>query len=189
MPAETIAVRVAAAIGVSAALASGCSGAAAYGFAPAEPVGTPVVSIAGIPTTSHAVPAERPRGRVRVAVTDTDADGVHVRLGIVHDGDGPAWSVDLGAQHLVLARAGTVLPARSGTDSDVVVIPPGASAVLDLYFPLRGCTDAGHPLQAFDVVWQVDAGRRVTGVDHFERIAGDHALASSGGELASGPEW
>jgi hypothetical protein len=48
---------------------------------------------------------------------------------------------------------------------------------------------AGRPLQAFDVVWQVDAGRRVTGADHFERIAGDHALASSGGELASGPEW
>jgi hypothetical protein len=162
-------------VGLAAVLAAGCGAAMPYAFVPADP---------GV---AHAVPAERPRGTVRVAVVGADPTGLDVRITVAHDGDGPAWTVDLRAQHLLLRREGTLGPelaAGAGGGSPIVVIPPRSSAVIELHFALPGCTDRGRTLRAFDVAWQVDAGRVLHGVDRFERVdlAPDPVYAELAGE-------
>ena len=150
-----------------------------------EPRDHALADEAGLVAAQYAIPAESPRGALRLAsfgVTEVSMLGrsrpaLHVRV-ILSNGGAETWTVD--AREITLA-----LPGRSPTppglvnadvrELPVARVPRGGAVAFDLFYPLPRNASARR-VPAFEVHWVVrtEAGP-VAGATTFDRQTLDDA--------------
>jgi hypothetical protein len=166
------------------AISATACGTRSYRYAPVKTTGADLV---GQPAAELPFPPDSPQGHVRLATlglaggTAESPRSIHVR--IVATNRGPeTWVIEKSEQELAVAvgagRRTTVVRANAELPRGAparVEAPPGATATVDLYFPLpAGARDASD-VPAFDALWSVHSGSRAfTTRTPFERF-----LASS----------
>ena len=90
-------------------------------------------------------------------------EALHLRMTVRNDSYRP-WTVDTREQRVDLEGYGTSVPAFATTDSGNapgVMVAPGATRVVDLFFPLPADLQNPETLPMFDVDWTLHTERGV----------------------------
>jgi hypothetical protein len=182
------------------ATAAGCGSGTSYVYAPQN---ASYVSD-GYPTTSVAVPPEKPEGKAELTsfgITEIKPDGsgpiaaLHVRLAISNDGDATPWTLATSDQLVEIAGEGRSRPIYVNTDVQTlptVTIAPRERRVLDLYYPLPANIHDDDHLPQFDFLWQVTTpARPFASRTHFQRMEQELPVGPTEVVLWSGwgPYW
>jgi hypothetical protein len=149
------------------------------------------------PAALYEVPAESPRGEVRLAalgVTAMDLAGdgtvdvrtLHVHI-VVDNDDVGSWQLDTRRQIATLAGYGERRPLYASSDAGrppLLTVPAGARASVDLYYPLPEKLGVAVEVSHFEIGWRVQTVERsVAEHTSFERIrveAAPSSIASDG---------
>jgi hypothetical protein len=167
-----------------------------------EPEENATARISGRPAAYYPVPPQAPRGDVRVATlgiaTLQSPSGhgpsvhvMHVRMIVDDNADTVAWQVDTREQLGGIGGFRQSRPAFASVSPGrppVVTIAPGASATLDLFYPLPADMEEASEIPRFELLWKLgtSAGpvaERAT----FERLRIESAPPP--GAYASGEWW
>jgi len=149
----------------------GCAN--SYYYTPAEQANA---TVSGYPAARYVIPEGTNQGDVRVStfgVKDLRLNGdeeeavrsLHVRLIVANQNGTQDWSVDTrNIQVQYTGIQGQRAPAFANANDrgmPVVVVPPGASRTIDLYYPLPPEISGAKDLPQFDVVWAVQTDNQV----------------------------
>ncbi len=146
-------------------LSAGC--AASHYFNRPEENATALV--ASKPSALFEVPSRSPHGEVRVATLgiatlaprardDEPTRAMHVRIIVDNHDDAAPWQIDTRQQIAIMTGRGQSRPAFATSSighPPVVDIDPGASAFLDLYYPLPRVMERVTYVPKLDVLWQL----------------------------------
>jgi hypothetical protein len=135
--------------------------------------------VGGVPAAKVGIPQEAPQGSIQlVSYGVTEADGNHVlrvQFDVSNDADDRPWRFDPCAQRVEIEDLGRVHALGAMRSFTVVRY---AHRVVDLYFPLPPEIRSNHELPRFDMLWQVDTGRRlVASRTEFDRVDEDYTYA------------
>jgi len=187
---------------VALALLGGCAS-TQYVYSPEE---NATARVQGHPAALYQIPPEAPEGTVRVATLGiaklalarpegyVHVRALHVRMVVDDNGDEP-WTFDTREQIAVLPGRGQSRAAwvsSSIGQPPLVQIPPGASATLDLYYPLPRAMQDASEIPGVQVVWRVQTPQRVVAErTSFERLKVEPAPtpAYAWGTGWWGPGW
>jgi len=150
-----------------------------------EPEENATARISGRPAAYYPVPPQAPRGDVRVAtlgiaaLQSPDGQGpsvhvMHVRMIVDDNADTVAWQVDtreqlggIGGYEQSRPAFASVNPGRA----PVVTIAPGATATLDLFYPLPVDMQEASEVPRFELLWKLGtSGGPVAERATFERV-------------------
>ena len=150
-----------------------------YGYAPVTTTGAEIV---GHPTAELPFPPDSPQGNVRLATlglaqaTAESGRSIHVRMVATNRG-ADSWVIRESEQELAIAVGDgartTIVRAKADprATQDRVAVPPGGTAMVDLYFPLPPGAQGASDVPAFDALWSVHIGpRAITTRTPFERF-------------------
>ena len=139
-----------------------------YVYRPAE---NATARVSDRPAAYYAVPAQgrSPRGRARRGARSRQgrygrgprARGrvMHLRMVVDNNDDTAAWQVDTREQLGSLGGYGESRPAFAAGPAGgppVETIPPGATATIDLYYPLPTNMQKASEIPRFDILWRVE---------------------------------
>lgn len=170
------------------AAAAGCSS-ARYVYRPEE---NATARVSGHTAAYYHVPPQSPHGDVRVAtlgiakLEPQDEAGerihaMHVRLVVDNDDDVAAWQLDTRQQIGTLDHYGQSRPAFASASigrPPIITIAPGASATIDLYYPLPESMQKASKVPHFEVLWRVQTPEgAVAERTTFERLRIEPPLA------------
>jgi hypothetical protein len=168
----------------------------------------PIVAGTGSPTAGYPVPPEAPRGQLGVTargvVSIAPRGGgepqpmLAVELVVANDRDGGPWRLNAQAQRLTFASGETCSPALVSAGepgAPVLLVPPGRSLRVDLYFPVPpGLEPEG--LARFQLSWRIETpAREVAALTPFEMPVSEegdvHSTAPPLGPdyVGGGPAW
>ncbi len=198
-PGGMLRARLLAAVVGAASLAclAGCGSAGRYVYSPED---NATARVSGRPAALYDVPPQAPHGQVRVAtlgiatLEPRGEDGhrvrtMHVRMIVDNDGDVAPWQVDTREQLGTLPRYGqsrAAFVASSEGRPPLVTVAPGASATLDLYYPLPADMQHAAEIPEFQVLWRVQTPEgAVAERTRFERLR----LEPPPAYYAYGPGW
>lgn len=147
------------------AAAAGCSS-ARYVYRPEE---NAMARVSGHTAAYYDVPPQSPHGDVRVAtlgiatLEPQDEEGerihaMHVRLVVANNDDVAPWQLDTRQQIGSLDHDGQSRPAFATASigrPPIVTIARGASATIDLYYPLPESMQKASKVPHFEVLWRV----------------------------------
>jgi len=160
---------------VVALAASGC--AQHYAYRPAE---NATASVAGVQAASYSIPADAPRGDVRIAsfgivqVARNAPRALHVRMVIANESD-RAWSMD--ARQQVAVIGGTrMAPSWIAAEQrgPIITIAANGRSTVNLFYQLPPGWERASRLPEFDLLWSVKAGDDVvTARTPFDRLRGE----------------
>jgi len=142
-----------------------------------------VVTVEGRAGAEYPVPADAPRGSVRVSSDgaldvgneDERMRALHARVVVTNRSDVP-WTFDVREPRAIIdgeERAAAFATAGADAETPVVTIAPGAVRAIDLFFPLDGSSDE---VPLFELRWRLTAGAApVQERTPFERVDVDDA--------------
>jgi hypothetical protein len=123
----------------------------------------------GVSAAHYPVPAEAPKGDVRVAsfgLTQVEPVGggpkssvLHVRMIVANNADSQAWTFDTQNVRASIPGAVQLRPAFVNTDAGTpptLIITQGQQRVVDLFFPAPAGMDRADRVPGFDVSWQIE---------------------------------
>ncbi len=164
---------------------------ATYAFVPAT---NATSALYGHPATNYAIPPGSPSGDLRVASygieqlgtadeSDQHVAALHVRV-FVSNRSGQPWTFDTREQQMEIQGRATSTPAFASANPDAgsspptVIIGPGATRLVDLFFPLPDDMQEAEELPAFQFTSRIltEQGPVAT-TTPFERVEVDHAAA------------
>jgi hypothetical protein len=178
----------------------GCASEQRYIYRPEE---NATARVAGRPAAYYVVPAQEPRGDVRVAtlgiaMLEPRGGGhrlhaMHVRLVVDNNDDTGPWQVDTREQWGTLDNYGQSRPAFSAATRGrppILQIPPGTSDTIDLYYPLPSSMQDASELPHFEVLWRVQTPETlVSERTSFERLRVEPAPSPAYYGPGYGMEW
>jgi hypothetical protein len=150
---------------------AGCASNSYY-YQPAEQSNA---TVAGRPAARYVIPPGIDQGDVRVStfgVTDVRLSeddepvrSLHVRLVVANESGARDWTIDT---RMIQVQYGGIADSRApsfanttGAGMPVVVVPPGESRTIDLFYPLPAELEGAQDIPQFDVVWQVQTDDRL----------------------------
>lgn len=172
----------AAAVVAGAVVLSGCAP-ERYAYAP---VTTSSAEIEGASAAVYGVPADAPRGEVRVAMLgvaaapalggaqETRSRAIHVALAVSNRAD-EAWTIDPSEQRLTFIakreRSDVYAMTSDAARAGPVLVPARSTRVIDLYFALPIQLEKESAPPPFELRWTVHAGSQaITQRTPFQRF-------------------
>lgn len=155
---------------------TGCAASSGYAYRPTAQTAREdaPAEVAGAKAAAYRVPEVAPRGDVQVAALGVTRDKLlHVRM-IVRNAGGEPWTVDAADQLVAIDGASRLRLAQARCDGDVMsllVVMPGESRTLDLYYELPAPARATAAIPSVRVEWRVStpSGALASNRTAFER--------------------
>lgn len=134
-----------------------------------EPEENATARVSGRPAAYYPIPAQAPRGDVRVAtmgiaeLQPRSGEGqslhvMHARMVVDDNADTVAWQVDTREQIGSISGYGQSRPAFASVSPGrppIVSIAPGASATIDLFYPLPADMQKASEIPRFELLWKI----------------------------------
>jgi hypothetical protein len=185
--------------------APGCLPARYAAYQPDRTSEAALASVSGLPALRYAIPADDPRGSLRVTsfgVVAIDAGragplrAMHAGLVVTNDDDDDTWKLDARELRAIFPSGESVAPSfvnATVTGVPVLEIPPGRDLGVDAYFLVPAPYDR-EPAPVFDLAWEVRTSTcsLVQGRTRFERSVVSAARAAemtAGHGLGIAPYW